>query len=105
MGQIGSFGQARRAARCLSIGQAAQRRPRGRFAPPEAGFFCAPASLPVFSDVPASPCDGRLAGAQKNPGQMVPIYLEPLSNTIRSKAPQKPGRPASSVPASVIAGC
>ncbi len=60
------------------IGPAPQRRPRGRFAPPEAGFFCAPASLPVFSDVPASPCDGRLAGAQNNPGQMIPITLEPL---------------------------
>ncbi len=60
------------------IGQAPQRRPRGRFAPPKAGFFCAPAPLPVSSDVPASQCDGRLAGAQNNPGQMVPIYLEPL---------------------------
>ncbi len=60
------------------IGQAPQHRPRGRFAPPRAGFFRAPASLPVFSDVPASQCDGRLAGAQSHPGQMVPIYLKPL---------------------------
>ncbi len=58
------------------IGPAPQRRPRG--APPKAGRFCAPAPLPVFTDVPASQCDGRLAGAQNNPGQMVPIYLEPL---------------------------
>ena len=60
------------------IGQAPQRRLRGRFAPPQAGFFCAPASLPAFSDVPASQCDGRLAGAKNHASQMGPIYLKPL---------------------------
>ncbi len=70
------LGAARRAMR--GIGQAPQRRPGGRFAPPQAGFFCALASLPVFCDVPASQCDGCLAGAQNHPGQLVPIYLEPL---------------------------
>ena len=69
-------GAARRA--MPRIGPAPQRRPRGRFAPPKAGFFRAPASLPVFSDVPASQCGGRLAGAQMHPGQMGPIYLKLL---------------------------
>ncbi len=52
--------------------------PRGRFAPPEAGFFCAVASLRPFADAQASPCGARLATAQNNPGQMVPIYQVPL---------------------------
>ncbi len=52
--------------------------PRGRFDPPEAGFFCALASLRPFADAQASPCGARLATAQNNPGQMVPIYQDPL---------------------------
>ncbi len=52
--------------------------PRGRFAAPSAGFFCAVASLRPFADAQASPCGARLATAQNNPGQMVPIYREPL---------------------------
>ena len=52
--------------------------PRDRFAPPEAGFFCAVASLRPFADAQASPCGARLATVQNNPGQMVPIYREPL---------------------------
>ena len=52
--------------------------PRGRFAPPEAGFFCALASLRYACDAPASLRIPRLTRAQNNPGQMVPIYQEPL---------------------------
>ena len=52
--------------------------PRGRFAPPEAGFFCALASLRNACDAPASLRIPRLARTQNNPGQMVPIYQEPL---------------------------
>ena len=52
--------------------------PRGRFAPPEAGFFRALASLRKACDAPASLRIPRLARAQNNPGQMVPIYQDPL---------------------------
>ncbi len=78
MGQIGSFGQGRGAPRDVAHRASAATPPRGRFAPPQAGFFCAVASLRPFADAQASPCGARLARAQNNPGQMVPIYQEPL---------------------------
>ncbi len=77
MGHIGPFGQARVAPRCQHRKRHATP-PAGRCAPPKAGCFRALASLPAFSDVPASQRDGRLASTRNHLGQMVPIYLEPL---------------------------
>ena len=56
----------------LGNGASVATHPRGRFAPPKAGFFCAVASLRPFADAQASPCGARLATAQNNPGQTIP---------------------------------
>ena len=77
MGHIGPFGQAWVAPRYRYRKRSATPL-AGRCAPPKAGCLRAPASLPAFSDVPASQRDGRLASTRNHPGQMVPIYLEPL---------------------------
>jgi len=52
--------------------------PMSRSAPPQAGFFCPVALLRCLSDAHASHCQARLATGQHNPGQMVPIDLDPL---------------------------
>ncbi len=46
--------------------------PKGRFAPPQAGFACAVAALPPFADASASPCGARLATTKANPVKPYP---------------------------------
>ncbi|MEE9249883.1 MAG: hypothetical protein V3U93_01995, partial [Alphaproteobacteria bacterium] len=41
--------------------------PGSRFAPPQAGCFCAVASLRIFADALTSPCEARLATTQNHP--------------------------------------
>jgi hypothetical protein len=73
LGRLG--GELRQNLDFFGLFQALERYPAkwNRFAPPEAGFFCAVASLRVFADAKASPCEARLTTAQKNRGQMVPF--------------------------------
>ncbi len=70
------LGAARRA--MWRIGQAPQRRRGADLPRPMAGFFYAVASLRPFADAQASPCGARLAPAKNKPGQLFPIYQEPL---------------------------
>ncbi len=77
MGQIGSSAR-RGAPRDVEHRASVATMPRGRFAPPKAGFFCALASLRRLPDAQASRAAPRLAEEPICPIKLIPIYREPL---------------------------